>query len=257
MSFRTIQLTIEYCGTHYAGWQIQPHKKTIQGAIQDSLRRVAQENVHLIGASRTDAGVHALGQIAHFQTTSGVSTEKLFIALAGLLPEDISVTKVEEKGADFHARKSAKRKTYRYVVWNGRARKALLAGRAWHVWDRLDVASMRRAATCLMGRHDFSAFRAHQSDTKTSVREIKRIHIRKIPPDPPLKKGGGGDFLHIEITGNGFLKYMVRNIVGTLVDVGKGKLTASDVKAILKGRDRKKAGATAPACGLYLVSVKY
>lgn len=255
------KLTIEYSGTAYAGWQIQPHKKTVQGLIQDVLRRITQEKVNLIGASRTDAGVHALGQVAHFKTKSKITCEKFFIALAGLLPEDISVTRVEKVSSRFHAQKSARRKTYRYWIWNAKARPALLKDRVWHIWMPLDVSKMRKAAAYLRGRHDFTAFRAHQSDTRTSVRRINRISICR--GEPRVRPGYAGHGrrqaspLQIDITGNGFLKYMVRNIVGTLTDVGKGRLKPEDVKKILKGRDRKKAGATAPAFGLYLMSVGY
>lgn len=243
-SKRTLKLTIQYDGTHYAGWQIQPHKKTIQGLIQDVLRRVTQEKVDVIGASRTDAGVHALGQVAHFKTRSKISCDKFLIALNGLLPEDISVTDVREVRPSFHAQKGAKKKTYRYLIWNRCYRSALLKDRAWHVWAPLDLKAMRRAARLLIGRHDFAAFRGRLSDTKTSVRTVYEIRIEGSP-------------LQITVTGNGFLKYMVRNIVGTLVEVGKGRFRPQDVRTILRSKDRKKAGATAPACGLYLVSIEY
>jgi len=243
---RTIKLTLEYDGTAFAGWQIQPRKRTVQGTIQDVLQRITREDVKLVGASRTDAGVHALGQVAHFRTKSRIRPEKFFIALNGLLPPQISIKSVEEVSADFHAIRSAKAKTYRYVIWNAKSRSALERLRAWHVWNPLHLAAMKRAAACLVGRHDFTAFRGAQSDTKTSVRCVERMTIQK-----------KGLEVLIEITGEGFLKYMVRNIVGTLVDVGKGKITPKDFREILGSRDRKKAGATAPAFGLTLVSIRY
>lgn len=246
MNSRTIKLTLEYDGTCFSGWQIQPHKKTVQQVVQDSLQKITQEDVKLVGASRTDAGVHALAQAAHFRTKSPITLDKILIALNGMLPPPVSVKSVEEVGADFHAIRGAKSKTYRYVIWNSRFRPALERLRAWHVWDQLNLAAMRKAAAHLVGLHDFSAFRGAKSDTKTSVRTIQAISIRK-----------KGSEIQIEIAGDGFLKYMVRNIVGTLVEVGKGKRSSSEFGAILKSVDRKKAGATAPAFGLYLVSVSY
>lgn len=246
MNSRTIKITLEYDGSCFSGWQIQPRKTTVQQTVQDILQKVTQENVKLVGASRTDTGVHALGQVAHFRTKSRIPIDKLFIALNGLLPPQISVKAVAEAEADFHAIRSAKRKTYRYVIRNAKARSALQRLRAWHVWDPLDLPSMRRAARALVGRRDFSAFRGTQSDTKTSIRQVLSVGIRR-----------SGEDLVIEIVGDGFLKYMVRNIVGTLVNVGKGKLSPRDFREIVASRDRKKAGATAPAFGLYLVEVRY
>jgi len=246
MEARNIKLTLEYDGTAFAGWQIQPHKITVQQVVQDTLRRITQEDIKLVGASRTDAGVHALGQVAQFRTQSPIRLDKIRIALNGLLSPAVSVQKVEEVDADFHAIRSATSKTYRYVIHNSPFRPALQRERAWHVWDRLNLTAMRKAASCLIGRHDFSAFRGAQSDTKTSVRRIESVTIRK-----------RGNEIFVELSGNGFLKYMVRNIVGSLVDVGKGRISAEKFAAILKSRDRKKAGVTAPAFGLYLVSVAY
>ncbi|HSA58237.1 MAG TPA: tRNA pseudouridine(38-40) synthase TruA [bacterium] len=243
---RTLKLTLEYDGSAFSGWQIQPHKRTVQGTIQDVLRKITQEDIKLVGASRTDAGVHALGQVAHFRTKSRIRPEKFLIALNGLLPPEVAVKSVEESDGGFHAIRSAQSKTYRYVIWNEGSRSALERLRAWHVWDPLNLGAMRRAAKALPGRHDFSAFRGAQSDTKTSVRRVERVTIQKKGPE-----------VRVEITGEGFLKYMVRNIVGTLVDVGKGRVTPKEFRKILQSRDRKKAGATAPAFGLTLVSIRY
>lgn len=246
MSSRTIKLTLEYDGTCFSGWQIQPNKKTVQQTVQDVLQRITREDVKLVGASRTDAGVHAMAQAAHFRTKSPITLEKIRIALNGLLPTPICVTSVEEAAPDFHAIRGAKSKTYRYVIWNSPARPALQRLRVWHVWDRLNLTAMRKAASYLVGRHDFSAFRGAQSDTKTSVRQITSASVRK-----------KGREVHIELSGNGFLKYMVRNIVGTLVEIGRGKRAAAEIAEILGSGDRKKAGATAPAFGLYLVQIVY
>ena len=244
---RNIRLVIEYDGTGFAGWQTQPHKRTVQETIEQILCRITQEKIHLIGASRTDAGVHALGQAANFQTRSRVTCDKLLIALNGLLPPDIAVREVRNVSR-FHANKDARRKTYRYLVWNGPVRNALMRDRAWHVWTPLNLTAMRKGAGHLLGRHDFSAFRGTRSDTKTSVRRIYQINIGRGARTAPLQ---------ITVTGNGFLKYMVRNIVGTLVEVGKGRLQPEDIRRILRSKDRKKAGMTAPAFGLYLLKVRY
>jgi tRNA pseudouridine38-40 synthase len=243
---RNIKLVIEYGGTPFAGWQIQPGKRTVQGTIQEILRRITQEKIHLIGASRTDAGVHALAQAANFRTKGRISCERLLVALNGLLPREIAVKEVREVPPSFHATRSAIRKTYAYLILNAPVRSALLKDRAWHVWTSLNLKAMRRAARPLLGRHDFSAFRGTRSATKTSVRTIYDIRITK-----------KDSILRIEITANGFLKYMVRNIVGTLVEVGKGGLQAGDMGKILRSKDRKKAGVAAPASGLYLVKVDY
>jgi tRNA pseudouridine38-40 synthase len=187
-----------------------------------------------------------MGQVAHFRTKSRIRPEKFLIALNGLLPPEIAVTSVEEVAGGFHAIRSARSKTYRYTIWNGRSRSALNRHRSWHVWDPLNLSAMRRAAACLVGSHDFTAFRGAQSDTKTSVRRVQAVRVRK-----------QGTEVVVEISGDGFLKYMVRNIVGTLADVGRGRITPSEFRAILRSRDRKKAGATAPAFGLTLISIRY
>lgn len=241
MSCRNLKMTLEYDGTHFSGWQTQPQKRTVQETIEKILSRVTQEKIHVIGASRTDAGVHALGQIANFKTRSLLSTGRFLLALNGLLPEDIAIKKIQEVPLDFHSNRQALQKTYRYLILNSKIRSALLKDRVWHVWTPLNLKKMRQAARFLVGRHDFSAFRGTRSDTKTSVRTIFRIKIRK-------------DYA-IEITGNGFLKYMVRNIVGTLVEVGRGKILPEEMKRILRSKDRRNAAMTAPACGLTLVKV--
>ncbi len=243
---RTIKLTIEYDGTGFAGWQRQPGKRTVQESLETVLSRLTKEQVHLVSASRTDAGVHALGQVAHFRTCSQIPTIKLLGALNGLLPRDVSILEVAEAPPGFHAGKQARRKSYRYRIWNSKIRSALGRDRFWHVWANLDIGAMKKGGRCLVGRHDFSAFRGAQSDTKTSVRRVDRIKV-----------GKNKEMIEIQITGNGFLKYMVRNIVGTLVEVGQGKRRPEEVLQILKSKDRKKAGITAPASGLYLVSVQF
>ncbi len=265
---RNIRLLIEYDGTHFSGWQTQPHKRTIQETIEKVLHRVTQEKIHLAGASRTDAGVHALGQVANFHTRSKISCSKLLVALNGLLPSDMAIRQADDVGVGtarsflFHANKNAKRKTYQYLIWNSPARNALLKDRAWHVWIPLRVGAIQKGARYLLGRHDFSAFRGTRSDTRTSLRTIYSIRLKAQSSKLAYMATSAGiepraRLLQMEITGTGFLKYMVRNIVGTLVEVGKGRLKPEAVKEILRSKDRKKAGVAAPACGLYLIRVFY
>jgi tRNA pseudouridine38-40 synthase len=246
---RTLKLTIEYDGTDYSGWQIQRGQATIQGTIQDVLRRILKEDVDLIGASRTDAGVHAWGQVAHCKTASQIPCKRILASLRGLLPPTIAVRDIRPVSAKFHAQKSAKKKTYVYLVWNHTIPSALLQHRAWTVWQPLNLSEMRKAAKHLVGRHDFAAFQGGDREVrKTSVRKIYDINIRRMKNFPLLK---------IAITGNGFLKYMIRNLAGTLTEVGRGRTSSDRFFEILKSKDRKKAGITAPAYGLYLVSVHF
>jgi tRNA pseudouridine38-40 synthase len=245
-SDRTLTFLVEYDGSNFSGWQTQPRQRTVQETIEKVLGQVLRRKTSIVGASRTDAGVHALGQTVHFRTNHPITCERLRIALNGLLPRDVSVREVKKAPVSFHAKNKAKKKTYLYRIWNSKNRSPLLEKRAWHVWSSLDLSKMRKAARFLVGEHDFSAFRGTDSDTKTSVRRILKISL--------VRKN---HLLQISITGNGFLKYMVRNIVGTLVEVGKGRRSPEEVREILRSRDRKKAGATAPASGLYLMKVFY
>jgi tRNA pseudouridine38-40 synthase len=279
---RTIKLIIEYDGTDFSGWQsqsvrdpkvwdspcrqdskgegqFQPGLRTVQGTIASVLHQILREKVNLMGASRTDAGVHALGQVAHFCTSSKMTGERLLISLNGLLPRDISICSVTEVRPSFHASLSAKKKTYVYLIWNSLERSAINRHRAWHVWATLNLSQMRKASKCLIGRHDFSAFRAADSDIKTSVRRIDSIAIRRGAACCARPSSGAQQAapLQITVTGTGFLKHMVRNIVGTLVEIGEGKRKAEEMIAILKSKDRRKAGRTAPAHGLCLVSIVY
>ncbi len=245
---RNIRLTLEYNGTYFSGWQIQPGKRTVQQTLQDVLQKITGEEVVVTGASRTDAGVHALGQVANFHLKSSVSCLKILASLRGLLPEDVSVKKIDEVPLNFQSNRHAKKKTYTYLIWNHPNPSVFLHGCAAHVYKVLNLKAMQQSARFLVGRHDFSAFRGAKSDTVTSVRTIYEIKICRSEVASPLQ---------ITITGNGFLKYMVRNIVGTLIEIGQGKRPALDMKKILQSRDRRQAGSTAPACGLYLQKVFY
>jgi tRNA pseudouridine38-40 synthase len=244
---RTIKLTIEYDGTHYLGWQVQPKGSTLQGVLEEKLSSLTGEKIDLLGSGRTDAGVHALGQVAHFKTKSQLDVQTIQRALNSLLPSDIVIQKVEEVDEVFHARKQSKSKTYEYRILNRNVRSAFHRGYAWHIPQTLNIREMKKAARSLMGEHDFSSFQSVGSPKRTAVRKVTRAH---------WKRSRDG-FLIFEIEANGFLKQMVRAIVGTLVEVGKRKITSEQFQEILDSRDRKKAGPTAPAHGLFLKEVKY
>lgn len=241
-----IKLTIEYDGSNYHGWQRQNNAVSIQETIEKAIYELTGEEITITGASRTDFGVHAYGQTANFTTSSRIPPERFSYALNRILPNDIVIKKSEEVSMDFHSRYSAKGKKYRYLVYNSNFPSALLRNRAFHVSHFLCADKMKKAAECLVGTHDFSAFKASGSSVKTSVRTITEVSVSK-----------NEDILSFEISGDGFLYNMVRIIVGTLVDVGTGKIEPWEMEKILKGRDRRKAGRTAPSCGLYLVEVYY
>ena len=242
----TYKLTIEYDGTAYAGWQRQADRQTIQEAVEAALRRITQRYVPVIGAGRTDAGVHAFGQVASFRTEETLSAAAWHRALNALLPDDISVRSVEQVADDFHARYSARAKLYEYRIINQPERAALDRHRTWHLRRPLDIPGMREAAQVLVGRHDFSSFQGSPTDTENAVCTLQQLDIEQ-----------EGSLVRIAIRADRFLKQMVRAIVGTLVEVGHGKRTAAMVKDILEAKDRRAAGMTAPAHGLYLVRVEY
>ena len=261
---RNIKLIIEYDGTNYAGWQIQkspqsivhsPQTKTIQETIEKVLEKILQEKVKVTGSGRTDSGVHALAQTANFRTSSPLPVSKIQKALNSLLPKDISIKEAEEADKDFHSRYSAKSKTYRYFILNSETRSAFLNKYAWHIPYRLNVSLMRKEAGALLGRHDFKSFCASGSSVKTTVRTIKKISVKEALS--PQLSALSSPAIIIEIEANGFLYNMVRNIVGTLVEIGRGKFPEGNLKKILLAKNRKQAGPTAPAQGLFLVEVKY
>jgi len=244
---RNIKLTIEYEGTNYQGWQVQPRGDTVQGAIEEKLSLLTKEKVRLIGSGRTDAGVHAIAQVAHFRTGSRMDLHSIQRALNSLLPSDIAIVKAEEVEEGFHARKSAKSKVYEYRILNRNVRRVFDRLYAWYIPQKLDLVEMKKATQSLIGEHDFSAFRSVGTPTRTAVRRVIKAQ---------WKRGHEG-LLHFEIEATGFLKQMVRAIVGTLVEVGRGKISAERFRTIVDSKDRRKAGATAPACGLFLKEVKY
>jgi tRNA pseudouridine38-40 synthase len=244
---RNIKLLIEYDGTNYLGWQIQPKGPTLQGILEEKLGLLTGEPIQLFGSGRTDSGVHALGQVAHFKTQSQMDIRSMQRALNSLLPRDIVIQKIEEVEESFHARKHSKSKVYEYRILNRNLRSAFYRGYVWHIPLKLDLKEMRKATEALIGEHDFSSFRSVGSPTKTAVRKVIRAE---------WKRGRDG-LIRFEIEANGFLKQMVRSIVGTLVEVGKSRMNAAEIRKILDSKDRKKAGPTAPAHGLFLKEVKY
>jgi tRNA pseudouridine38-40 synthase len=244
---RTIKLLIEYDGTNYLGWQVQAKGPTIQGEIEEKLALLTGEPVRLTGSGRTDSGVHAFEQVAHFKTRSGMDLPSIQRALNSLLPHDIVIKRIEEVDEDFHARKQARSKVYEYRILNRDVRSAIGRGYVWHIPRRLDFKAIKQATGHLLGEHDFSSFRSVGTPTRTAVRRVTRAE---------WKRGKDG-LLRFEIEATGFLKQMVRAIVGTLADVGKGKISPSEFQKILESKDRKKAGPTAPAHGLFLKEVKY
>ena len=244
---RNIKLLIEYDGTNYQGWQVQPKGRTIQGVLEEKIGLLTGEPVQLFGSGRTDSGVHALGQVAHFKTQNRMDIHTIQRALNSLLPHDIVIQKVEEVDEGFHARKHSKSKVYEYRILNRNLRSAFHRGYVWYIPQKLNLAEMKKATQSLIGEHDFSSFRSVGTPTRTAVRRVIRAE---------WKRGRDG-LIRFEIEANGFLKQMVRAIIGTLVEIGKGRMKATEIRKILNSKDRKKAGPTAPAQGLFLKEVKY
>lgn len=246
-SMRNIKLLIEYDGTNYLGWQVQAKGLTIQGMIEEKLELLTGESVRLIGSGRTDAGAHAFGQVAHFKVQNRMDAGTIQKAINSLLPPDIVIKKVEEVDENFHARKQARSKVYEYRILNRDVRSAIGRGYVWHIPQKLDFKAMEQATRHLLGEHDFSSFRSTGTPTKTAVRKVFRAE---------WKRGRDG-LIRFEIEASGFLKQMVRAIVGTLVEVGRGKISSEEFQRILESKDRKEAGPTAPAQGLFLKKVNY
>ena len=244
---RRIKILVAYNGTRYHGWQVQPRGATVQGALESCLSRITNASVRLHGAGRTDAGVHALGQVAHFNTNSRVAISSLVRGLNSLLPDDIVVRRAADVSPDFHARYDATGKTYVYQIHRHGVRSALHAPYAWHVPQRLHVPAMQAAARLLLGRHDFSAFRStSRFDTRQPVRCVRRLSLRK-----------RSTRLLFCLSADGFLYHMARNIVGTLVAVGRGAIPAEAVAEMLQTGRQQLVGPTAPSHGLFLAHVSY
>lgn len=243
---RTIKLTIAYDGTAYHGFQRQANALTVQQVIEERLAKIFGHPLKIAGAGRTDAGVHAYGQVVSLKTSGAIPAGRITLAARGVLPDDIVVLKAEEMAAGFHARIAAKSKIYIYRIYSGESPDPFLRNYAWHLPGVLDVAAMHAAVQHIVGEYDFSAFRAAGGAVRSPVRTILAASCRR-----------DGDLIEFSFWGTGFLYHMVRNLVGTLADVGHGRMTAAGFAAVLASRDRNMAGITAPPQGLYLKEVLY
>lgn len=240
------KLIIEYDGTAYRGWQIQPDGPTIQGALEDAVRQMVGESVRVAAAGRTDAGVHAAGQVVSFSVQRDVPADTLLRGLNALTPRDITLREAEVVPDDFDPRRAARSRVYVYRIWNARWPSPFWRRYAWHVARPLNIEGMRAAAADLIGEHDFTSFQAAGCDAENPVRRVLRSEIESTAP-----------LLTYTIEATAFLRHMVRNIIGTLVEVGAGQRAAADVARLLAARDRTLAGPTVPPCGLCLKQVKY
>jgi tRNA pseudouridine38-40 synthase len=250
---RTIKLTIAYDGADFHGWQTQPGVPTIQGALNDAARKITQEKIVMHGASRTDAGVHALGQVAHFRTQSPLAPVEMQRALNALLPPAIRVVDAEETGPDFHARWQAQGKTYRYRIYRGRVLPPFEYRRALHYPWPLDEDAMAQAAREFEGEHDFSTFAASAGSEED---DRDRNMVRVIYSSEIVRESGRDEIAYV-VRGQSFLRYMVRKIVGTLIEVGKGRIAPVEIPQLFDARDRSRSGPTMPPEGLYLVSLEH
>jgi tRNA pseudouridine38-40 synthase len=241
-----IAIGIEYDGTAYSGWQDQPHAPSVQRCINDALAYVAAAKIDCVGAGRTDAGVHASGQVAHFDTPVKRSERSWLMGLNSRLPDDINILWVQPVSSEFHARFSAVSRSYRYEILNRPVRSALSRKRRWWLHQSLDLGRMQTAAAYLLGEHDFSAFRASACQAHSPVRTMSQLDITR-----------SDDRIVVECSANAFLHHMVRNIVGSLVRIGSGEAEPEWLVELLEGRDRKLSGVTAPAHGLTLTRVDY
>ena len=244
---RNIKLIIEYDGKDFNGWQKQPNKLNIQGEIEKAIERITGEKVDLMASGRTDAGVHAIGQVANFKTNSNIPIEKIPIALNTNLKKSIIIKSAEEVEERFHSRLNCKRKTYRYIINNSKYGTAIYRNLETHIPMKLNIKKMQEAVKYFEGEHDFKAFKASGTSSKSSVRTIYKAEV--------IQKEN--EKIYIELTGSGFLYNMVRIISGTLVDVGLGKIEPEEIKNIIKSQKRENAGKTLPPQGLYLVKVEY
>mgnify|MGYP001340471547 CR=1 FL=1 len=244
---RTIKLTLEYDGTDFVGWQVQPNGRSVQQVVEQALERMLKERTPVVGAGRTDAGVHAAGQVATLRTEKAVPLKAFVMGLNSLLPQDVAVLDAEEMPEGFHARHSASGKRYEYRISNRPTRSPLLRRTHWEIYRPLDVAAMRAAAVHLLGEHDFSAFRAADCPAKTTRRVLRRFDV---------EEEGEREIL-ITVEATAFLKHMVRNLVGTLAEVGLGRRDPESLPALLASGDRTQAGPTAPPQGLTMAKVFY
>ncbi len=244
---QNIRLIVEYEGTGYAGWQFQAGLPTIQGELAAALKRLTGQEPKLIGASRTDRGVHAFGQVVNFHTESRIPLNGMLMGLNSLLPPDIAIKAVEDAGPEFDARRDARGKTYVYKLLNRGFPSAILRRFTWFVHKPLDISLMREGALHMVGRKDFSSFMAAHSDSLHSVREVTSVDVRDAVEG----------VIEIEVRGTAFLRHMVRIMAGTLVAAGLGRIAPAQIETIIEARDRTKAPMTAPPQGLFLMKVEY
>ena len=249
---RTFKLTLAYDGTDFAGWQSQANGRTVQDALEATLLKITGESFRVMASGRTDAGVHALGQVVGFSTNCPLPAETMHRALNAELPRDVVVLSCEDAPDDFHAIRWAKRKRYRYAIQDGPWPDVFSRRYAWRMFPELDEATMRRAAQALVGTHDFASFQSAGSKRTSTIRTVHEIALERSRAGE-----GGANLLHIEVEADGFLYNMVRNIVGTLALVGRGKQPETWPGEVLTARDRRAAGPTAPPQGLFLLRVEY
>ena len=261
---RNIRLRVAYDGTEYSGWQFQQNAPSIQGTLEAAISQMTGEKVQLIGAGRTDAGVHAVGQVANFLTNSTLPAYKFARGLDALVPPSIRVLEAEEVPFRFHAQFQAIRKRYRYVIDNHRVPLPFSRFYSFNAYGELDNQAMHTAGQHLLGKHDFRSFETNYPNKASSVRTIEEVTVKRVtnwpvtwPDPPPSTADQQGHFVAIDVVADGFLYNMVRAITGTLLDVGWGKKSVDDVRMILTAMDRRLAGQTAPPQGLYLMQVDY
>jgi len=246
----TFKLTLAYDGTNFCGWQAQPERRTVQGELESAWQEITGERVRVTATSRTDSGVHALGQVVGVQTESLLPASELFGGVNAKLPDDIVLLSLEEASSDFHATHDARQKRYRYQIHNDRCRPLFDRSRVWHVPQPLDVSAMHRAGQALTGTHDFASFQSAGSERESTVRTIFAVDVTR----------GVGELVPqvlIEVEGDGFLYNMVRIVVGTLVEVGTGRRDENSLSTVLASCDRRFAGKTAPPQGLILLRVEF
>ncbi len=262
---RNIRLTLAYDGTDYVGWQVQPNGRSIQATVESAIHKLTGEPAKLLAAGRTDSGVHALGQVANFETGTSIPCDRIRFGLQKHLPGDIIVREAEDVHSAFHATYGAKQKHYRYVIYNSRVKNPFVRKYAYQFSGKLDVKSMHQAIQVLLGTHDFRCFESHFPNKATSVRTVNEVSVDRYSlcptwfysvSDTPVPCPNG-KFICLDIVADGFLYNMVRTIVGTLMKVGRHVWTADDVRRIINSQERAQAGETAPPHGLYLVSVDY
>lgn len=241
-----IKLTVEYDGTHYHGWQVQASGETIQSVLERAVCTLVGRPTRVIGSGRTDAGVHALGQVANFRSDKELQPHRVQRALNALTPEDVTIKTVEIVPDSFHARRDGRSRIYEYRILNRPSPSPFHLKFAWHVHDPLDLAAMREAITCVRGEHDFSSFRAAGCDAAHPVRTIYQVSLKSTD-----------ELIVFSVEATAFLRHMVRNLIGTVVEVGRQQRTPQSFAELLKARDRTQAGIKAPAKGLFLIEVKY